>query len=113
MSDLYPSDASDGDERRGGRPESIDAILRRVQRTFGPARRKAGVADLWSRVAGPDLCEVTRAVAVRKGEVIVEARSAALVHELQGFRRDELLAHLMKADGTGRVRGLRFRLGVF
>ncbi len=88
-----------------------------------PAKRRTGVEDLWTRVVGEELAAETRAIAIRRGELIVEARSAALVHELQGFRREALLERLIAADTVpagsskasraARVTGLRFRLGVF
>ena len=37
----------------------------------------------------------------------------SLLAELAGFRREELLSRLLAADPTGRVTGLRLRLGAF
>ena len=80
---------------------------------MGPRRRKAGVQDAWSKAAGPELAAETRPSTLRQGVLTVEVRSTGLLHELQGFRKDELLALLLEHDTTGRIHELRFRLGVF
>ena len=104
-----------GPETRGGAPEQIGTVLRRVMRGAGPAaaRRQGRLVEAWNRAAGPDLAADTRPTALQHGVLVVEARSSALVAELQAFRREELLSRLLAADPTGRVTGLKFRLGVF
>ncbi len=107
--------AEDGGERRGGQPEPIAAILSRYMRGVQPSPRRArsGIAAAWQTICGPELAEETHAASLRKGVLTVEVRSNALLSELAGFRRDDLLGRLLEADTTGRIRGLRFRLGVF
>jgi len=80
---------------------------------MAPRRRKAGVEEAWSQAAGEELASETRAATLRQGVLTVEVRSAGLLHELQGFRKDELLARLLEHDTTKRINGLKFRLGVF
>lgn len=101
-------------EVRGGAPESVGAVLRRLMRDVRPEqRRRAGVAEAWAAAAGPELSAETQAVALQRGVLVVEVRPPSLLAELQGFRRDELLARLVAADPSGRITGLRFRPGVF
>ncbi len=101
--------------RRGGDAEVVGDILARVMRDVNPAprRRRRGVQDAWARAAGPELAEEARPTTLRRGVLTVEVRSNALLHELQCFRKEELLARLLQEDASGRVTGLRFRLGVF
>lgn len=80
---------------------------------MAPRRRKAGVEDAWRKAAGDELADETRAATLRQGVLTIEVRSAGLLHELQGFRKDELLARLLEHDTTDRITGLKFRLGVF
>jgi predicted nucleic acid-binding Zn ribbon protein len=75
--------------------------------------QRGGVESAWVRAAGPELAEATRTATLRRGVLTVDVRSASLLAELQGFRREELLARLLGADPSGRITGLRFRLGVF
>ena len=105
---------STGPSRPRG-PEAFGDILARVMRDVRPPGRKRRdkMLETWSRVAGPELAEETRPATLRAGVLIVEVRSTALLHELEGFRKDELLDRLLTEDPTGRVTGLRFRLGVF
>ena len=100
---------------RGGAPEAIGSILGRVMHGVSPRSRprRSSLSATWARAAGPDLVEETHASTLRKGVLTVEVRSAGLLHELEGFRKTELLGRLLEEDVTGRVTGLRFRLGVF
>jgi predicted nucleic acid-binding Zn ribbon protein len=102
-------------DRRGGSPEAVGAILARMLRdpSLRPPRRGRGVEDVWARAAGPELAEETRAATLRQGVLTVEVRSAPLLAELAGFRSQELLGRVTAEDGAGRIRGLKFRLGVF
>jgi hypothetical protein len=99
-------------ERRGGAPEPISDVLDRVLRGVRPAARRGGIAESWAAAAG-DLAAETRPASLQRGILTVEVRSAALLAELEGFRRDELLRRLLETEGSGRIAGLRFRLGVF
>ncbi len=69
--------------------------------------------DAWAKAAGEQLSSETKPATLRKGVLTVEVRSTALLHELSGFRQDELLSRVLAADETGRIKELRFRLGVF
>jgi predicted nucleic acid-binding Zn ribbon protein len=111
--DTRPGD--DERRRRGGDAESVGSILARVMHDVRPARRRRRdrVAEAWTRVAGVELAQETRPATLRQGVLTVEVRSASLLHELRSFRRDELLERLLAAEPSGRVIGLRFRLGVF
>ena len=104
-----------GDRRGPVGPEALSDILQRVMRDVRPprAKRRDKMRETWARAAGPELAEETRPATLRAGVLTVEVRSTALLHELEGFRRDELLDRLLTEDSTGRVTGLRFRLGVF
>lgn len=102
-------------ERRGGAPEPIADVLRALLREVRPAerRRRSGVAAAWERAAGPGLAAETRAATLQRGVLTVEVRSNGLLHELESFRKEELLSRLLAAEPSGRIHGLRFRLGVF
>ena len=101
--------------RRGGDAEALGDILSRVMRDVRPPKpkRRDAIFRAWSEAAGPELADETRPSTLRKGVLTIEVRSAALLHELEGFRRDELLDRFIAAAPDGRVTGLRFRLGVF
>jgi hypothetical protein len=102
-------------EKRGGAPEAVGEILRRVLPAGGSTtrRRESAVARLWREAAGPELAEETRLATLRHGVLVVEVRSSPLLAELSGFRAQELLSRLVAADPSGRVTGLKFRPGVF
>jgi hypothetical protein len=102
--------------RRGGAAEAIGAILPRVLRESGFTTRRpkrGGLAEAWARAAGESLAAETRPSTLRAGVLTVEVRSAALLAELAGFRTAEMFSRYAAQDPSGRVRELRFRLGVF
>lgn len=101
--------------RRGGAAEAIGQILPRVLRESGFTRRprRGGLAVSWAKAAGETLAAETRPATLRSGVLTVEVRSAALLAELAGFRTAEMLSRFVAEDPSGRVRELRFRLGVF
>jgi predicted nucleic acid-binding Zn ribbon protein len=76
-------------------------------------RRGRGLEDAWARAAGPALAAESRPATLRQGVLTVEVRSASLLAELASFRTQELLGRLTAEDPSGRVRGLRFRMGAF
>ena len=100
---------------RGGDAEDLGAILRRVMRDVRPSqpKRRDAILEAWQRAAGAELAAEARPSGLRKGVLTVEVRSSALLHEIEGFRKDELLSRFLAAAPEGRVTGLRFRLGVF
>lgn len=100
---------------RGGDAEAVGDILRRVMGDVRPptARRRDAVFRAWETAAGVDVAAETRPSTLRRGVLTIEVRSPALLHELEGFRRDELLGRFLAAAPDGRVTALRFRLGVF
>lgn len=109
-----PAVATSSPETRGGSPESVGEILRRVLREVRPShRRRTAVADAWAEAAGPEIAAETRPATLQRGVLVVEVRSSGLLAELQGFRHGEILARLLAAEPTGKVNGLRFRPGVF
>ena len=93
----------------------VGSILPRVlaESGFTRRRRRSSLSSLWETAAGAELAAETRPATLRHGVLTVEVRSTALLAELAGFRREELLSRLLAADPSGRVTGLRLRLGVF
>jgi predicted nucleic acid-binding Zn ribbon protein len=79
--------------------------LLKTEKALGGASVEA-VQALWRRVAGEGLAAETQAVSLRGGVLTVEVASAALLAELETFRKGELIAGL-RADPDGALRGVR------
>src|SRR6185503_12786985 len=94
------------------RPSSIGDILGEVIRKEGlgkkelKGRRLAG--KVLTQVLGDELAQHAEVMSVKTGIATVEADSAALFQELEGFRREELIEAFRKAGL--KVRELRVRL---
>ena len=58
----------DEDARRGGNPEAMAEVLKRVMRqpVFSVRRRRSRIAIIWEAAAGPELAAETRPAAIRK-----------------------------------------------
>jgi hypothetical protein len=92
----------------------VASILQRVLKKADlHPRRKRGIADTWARAVGEELAAQTHPSRLSRGELVVDVGNSALLHELEGFRKQELLDQVLATDDSGRIRGLRFRLGVF
>lgn len=114
MNDPQTGRAEQDGRARGAEPIG-DILARLAPRYTGRRRRKARnrVHEAWERAAGPELVEDARPGPLHKGVLTIEVRSAALLSELEGFRKQQLLSRLLEEDDSGRVTGLRFRIAVF
>lgn len=65
----------------------------------------------WRDVVGEALSRETRVVDVRRGELLVEVSSPALLNELSTYGREDILESLRGIDEFRGVRSIRFRLG--
>ena len=94
------------------RIESLGKILDQVIRKEGLGKRElAGrrlARKILSESLGPTLSAHADVASVRTGVVVVEVDSSALFQELEGFRRQELIA-CFRTAGL-KVRELRVRL---
>ena len=106
--------------RRGPRPRGAtkpvveplrDIIGRYLQRSGLSHRlRAAELQAAWEEALGADAAH-TRLDAVRQNVAVFVVDSAALLAELNNFRKDELLAALQGRLQQGFVRDIKFRLG--
>lgn len=106
----------DSDERRGGRrrrerPRPISELLTNYLRAAGleDIERARRMVDSWRSAVAPIVFQNTRLLRVRDGVVHVGVGSSALLYELEGFRREEILTRLREQPG-GYVRDVKFKL---
>ncbi len=103
-------------KRRGNRDaEKLGDLIKPMLKQLKVIGRRVGrdLHEAWLEVAGPDLSRRTRLSSFRSGQVVVDVDSAALLHELQNFRRGDLLARLRERLPRPHISELRFRLGAF
>ena len=89
--------ASAGQECSTSTPSSFSVSLARAGRK-------------WERVAGRRLAAASRPRSLRRGVLTVEVDSSALLAELGGFRRQELLRGLVAGPEPLGVREVKFVL---
>ena len=92
--------------------ESLGEILGRS--LVKPARRsRAQIARAkrkWVSVVGQDLAGHTSPRSVRRGVLTVEVDSSALLAELAGYRRDEIITGLSSGEDSIGIRAVKFVL---
>src|SRR3970040_439041 len=92
-------------ERIGGLVEAVFARLGSAEKV-----KRAGVVDDWSRLVGPRIAGVARAVGVKGGTLFVAVESAAWRNELS-LMRSQLLAKLNAGRTEGRIERIVFLQG--
>jgi hypothetical protein len=100
-------------EPRKAEPTPIGDLLPGVLRGMkGPAKGPlARTRTAWAQVVGPAVAARTRIAAVESGEIRVEVASAALKHDLQTFRRGEVLEGLKRHLPDLGIRRVSYRVG--
>ncbi len=98
-------------ESREGRFTPVGKILHRYLDSsgLGESIERLGAIDEWAKVVGPRVSGVTRAVAVRGDELVVEVLSSAWIAELS-MMRGLILERLNSTRDGPPVGGIRFRL---
>lgn len=99
----------DGKERVRPIGQIIKRLLRRKR--FYEKGKYGPLVDAWSELVGEGIARRTRISSFKGGELVIDVHSSVLLHELNSFLKDELLAGLRDAEAGRDVVELRFRLG--
>lgn len=86
------------DARSG--PTSLASAVDLFRKEHGlrdPTQTEERVLRAWREVAGPELAKAAPAIRFRAGELVVQVSSAALFHELVGYRHQDLSRRLAEA----------------
>jgi predicted nucleic acid-binding Zn ribbon protein len=102
---------ADGDKG----PERLAEILGRLftSRGWGRKNDRLRLESAWAEAAGPELVPETRVLAIRRGVLEVEVRSAVMLQELTQFHKRGLLGKLRKAMPGVTLTDIKFRAGVW
>jgi len=100
------------DARQGSLPEGLGDILKReiAREARARARVDARVRAKWNEVVGPEIAQRTSPVGFSNGILRVRVESSALLAELAGVYRRELMAAMAEGEGPVVVREIRFEL---
>lgn len=98
-------------ERR--KPRALGDVVREFLETSGLSRRAelAHVEAAWRKVAGPDVAARTRLMGVKRYVVTIEVGSPALLSELSGFRKRDLVARMAAELPDQLVKDIKFVQG--
>ncbi len=97
-----------GEDRARPVGEVIRALVRRKR--FHEKGRFGPLAQAWTEMVGEAIARRTRVHDFNDGTLTVEVDSPALLHELNGFMKEDLLAGLRGGRPGRDVNALRFRL---
>ncbi|MBI3866313.1 MAG: DUF721 domain-containing protein, partial [Planctomycetia bacterium] len=96
----------------GRGPQRLSLALNELIALRGYARSRgdAQLQSAWRDAAGQTVARHTRAVAIRRGVLHISVAHAALLSELAGFFRQDLLAKLTELHAHLKVKDLKFKL---
>lgn len=89
--------------------ELIKALMRKKK--FREKGKYPGLTRAWSELVGEGIAGHTKVREFSEGELVVEVDSSVLLHELNGFMKQRLLAGLQERNEARDVARLRFCLG--
>jgi hypothetical protein len=97
---------------RGGGPRSLADVLSQLKalRGHGQSEGTRQLAELWRRVAGPEISEKTKVIGLKNSTLQVGVTNAALLGELTAFHHRRLLEALRSDSEGRRIKGLKFQL---
>ncbi len=103
---------SRGNPKKGTEPEGIGDILSRtLGRDFGKLRRfNERIALKWREVAGAEIASRTAVIGFRRKVLRVRVESSALLAELDGIYKRDLIAALAEGEDPVAVRTIEFKL---
>ena len=101
------------ERKKAAAPMSL--VMRDFLRTSGLSRRmKQGyLADAWEAAVGAKMSALTRISDFRQNMLHVEVASAALMQELAGFRKKEILQKLRQQPREAPIHDIKFTMGIF
>ena len=101
-----------GNAARGGGAKPAGQIIRAIlsRKKFYEKGKYGAVARAWAKQMSGRAAAQTRIRALRGGELVVEVSSPALLHELNGFMKKQLLNALQATPGGREVVRIRFCL---
>jgi hypothetical protein len=103
---------SNGKHRRAGGPEGLGDILGRVV-TYQKKRGwgvDENIRSKWVEVAGSEIAARTSVVSFKRKILRVRVDSSALLAELEGVYRKQLVISLAEGDNPVYVRNISFQL---
>ena len=90
---------------------AVDALSEYLKDSGVLRRKKAGPAfAAWDEAVGPETAKRARAVSFRRGELIIEVDSTALLSELRGFASEDIRTRADALLEGDTIRKLTFKL---
>lgn len=96
-------------------PETVGALAKQVLRSIGVDRsgKNLKVRRAWEEAAGEEVSACTRVEALKDNVLVVLVESSALMSELAGFRRKEILDYIKEKYPRLGILEIDFKAGTF
>ncbi len=90
-------------------PRRIGDVLRQIIKSAPWARRGEihNIAAAWREAAGPEVAERSKVASLTRGRLTIHVESATLRHEIEAFRKYDILARMKEAYPAQRITSLR------
>lgn len=91
-------------------PSRLSSVLSRVVRQKGLAEQSSSdhLVSLWKQIAGERVSSRSHVRKLKNGILEIAVRNGAILEELNGFLKPELLAAIQQAHPTPVIRDLKF-----
>jgi predicted nucleic acid-binding Zn ribbon protein len=101
-----------GETPRGDEAKPLGVIARRLLRSkkFREKGKYGALSRAWAELVGAELAARTRVASLKNGTLAVEVDSSVLLHELDGFMKQELLTQFRAVEAGRDVARISFRL---
>lgn len=99
-------------ERSPAEPVALGDALSQLFATRGYGRIQGDrqIREVWANVVGDDIQRQTRVSGIKNGVLHVGVDNSAVLSELVGFQKSEILGKLQHAYPDLRIRDIKFRL---
>lgn len=93
-------------------PSSLGQVLSKLfaARGYGRAMARRQLEELWRQATGNEWATQTRILNLRNGVLNVAVGNSALLAELAGFHKQDILERLRRDPAGAGVRDLKFKL---
>lgn len=97
---------------QANRTRRLNVVLKELakEEVFTKAFRHRELLNLWQEITGEEICKQTRIMEFKKGCLTIGVDSAALLHHLANFCKEDILRGLQTRFKGTFVTSIRFRL---
>ena len=114
MTVVYRGELPDRFYIQANQTRTLSGVLKGLVKETGLAKalKHRELLSLWRDIVGEEGYKHTRVVELKKGCLSIEVESAALLHHLANFCKEDILRELQTRYKSAFVTNIKFKLGI-